>query len=119
VYIQFSGLPVHDQARAKQFYIDNLGCTVAADVRMGGDWRWIELKFGQSETALHFVRAKSETSDDPVMVLVADDVAAVVDELRRRGVDILTEPHSPSWQPGRTVAEFRDSEGNRMMIGSR
>jgi hypothetical protein len=36
-----------------------------------------------------------------------------------RGVEILTEPHSPAWQPGRTVAEFRDSKGNRMVIGSR
>ena len=34
-------------------------------------------------------------------------------------VEILTEPHCPAWQPGRTVAEFRDSEGNRMVIGSR
>jgi ATP-dependent phosphoenolpyruvate carboxykinase len=31
----------------------------------------------------------------------------------------ITEPQEAPWQPGRTVAEFRDSEGNRLVIGSR
>lgn len=121
MHIQFAELPVRDQARAKRFYVDNFACTVAADAPMGGDgWRWIELKFPGSETTLHLVHAKVEdTSDGPVLVLVDDDVAATVEELRSRGVEILTEPHNPAWQPGRTVAEFRDSEGNRMTIGTR
>ncbi|TIX23908.1 MAG: glyoxalase, partial [Mesorhizobium sp.] len=34
------------------------------------------------------------------------------------GVEIITEPQEAPWKPGRTVAEFRDSEGNRMVIGS-
>jgi len=55
----------------------------------------------------------------PALVLVDDDVAATVSALRGKGVEILTEPHRPAWQPGRTVAEFRDSEGNRIMLGSR
>jgi uncharacterized glyoxalase superfamily protein PhnB len=54
----------------------------------------------------------------PVLVLVADDVTGTIQTLRARGVEIVTEPHEPSWQPGRTVAEFRDSEGNRMVIGT-
>lgn len=121
MHIQFAELPVRDQARAKQFYVDNLGCEVAADAPMGSDgWRWIELRFPGSETTLHLVHAKrQDASDGPVLVLVDDDVAATVEELRSRGVEILTEPHRPPWQPGRTVAEFRDSEGNRMVIGSR
>lgn len=82
MYIQFAELPVRDTARAKQFYIDNLGCTLAADVPMGGEGRWVELKLGESETTLHLVRAQADAADDPVLVLVADDVAAVVDKLR-------------------------------------
>jgi predicted enzyme related to lactoylglutathione lyase len=121
MHIQFAELPVRDQARAKQFYVENLGCVVAADAPMGsGGWRWIELRFPGSETTLHFVHAKVEdASDGPVLVLVDDDVAATVEGLRSRGVEILSEPHSPAWQPARTVAEFRDSEGNRMVVGSR
>ena len=120
MHIQFAELPVRDQARAKHFYVDNLGCTVAADAPMGNDgWRWVELGFPGSDTTLHLVRAKEDSSDEPVLVLVDDDVAATVERLRSRGVEILVEPHSPAWQPGRTVAAFRDSEGNHMMIGSR
>jgi catechol 2,3-dioxygenase-like lactoylglutathione lyase family enzyme len=121
MHIQFAELPVRDQARAKHFYVGHLGCTVAADVPIGSDgWRWIELGFAGSETRLHFLRARTgDGADDPVLVLVDDEVTATIDALRTKGVEILTEPHRPAWQPGRTVAEFRDSEGNRIMIGSR
>ena len=120
MHIQFAELPVRDQMRAKRFYIDALGCSVAADAPMGSDgWRWIELKFSGSETTLHLVRAREDASDEPVLVLVDDDVAATVERLRSQAVEILVEPHSPAWQPGRIVAAFRDSEGNHMMIGSR
>jgi uncharacterized glyoxalase superfamily protein PhnB len=53
-----------------------------------------------------------------VLVLVDENVAATIEKLRAKGVEIITEPQEPSWQPGRTVAEFRDSEGNRMVIGT-
>lgn len=125
MHIQFAELPVLDQERAKQFYIDHLGCEVAADVPMGKDgWRWIELSFAGSETNLHFVRREEGgATDEPVLVLVDDNVddnvAATIERLRAMGVEILTEPGNPPWQPNRTIAEFRDSEGNRMVVGSR
>ena len=57
MHIQFAELPVADQARAKRFYMEKLGCEVAADAPMGRDgWRWIELKFPGAETTLHFHR---------------------------------------------------------------
>jgi predicted enzyme related to lactoylglutathione lyase len=88
---------------------------------MGKDgWRWIELKFPGAETALHFVRRNDDApSAEPVLVLVDDDVEATVKFLKSKGVEIITEPQEAPWQPGRTVAEFRDSEGNRLVIGSR
>jgi predicted enzyme related to lactoylglutathione lyase len=121
MHIQFAELPVFDQDRAKGFYVDHFGCEVAADASMGEDgWRWIELKFAGAETALHFLRRKDDApSDEPVLVLVDDNVEATVKALKAKGVEIITEPQEPSWQPGRTVAEFRNSEGNRMVIGSR
>lgn len=121
MHIQFAELPVFDQDRAKKFYTDHFGCEVAADAPMGKDgWRWIELKFPGAETALHFVRRNDDApSAEPVLVLVDDDVEATVKFLKSKGVEIITEPQEAPWQPGRTVAEFRDSEGNRMVIGSR
>ena len=121
MHIQFAELPVFDQERAKRFYVEHFGCTVAADAPIGKDgWRWIELTFPGAETALHFHRRPDETpSEEPVLVLVDDDVAAIVARLRAGGVEIVTEPQEAPWEPGRTIAEFRDSEGNRLVIGSR
>jgi predicted enzyme related to lactoylglutathione lyase len=121
MHIQFAELRVSDQDRAKKFYVDNFGCEVAADQPMSPDgWRWVELKFPGAETSLHFLRRADEVpSAEPVMVLVDDDVEGIIEALRARGVEIVTEPQEAPWQPGRIAAEFRDSEGNRMVIGSR
>jgi predicted enzyme related to lactoylglutathione lyase len=121
MHIQFAELPVFDQERAKKFYTEHLNCQVAADAPMSKDgWRWIELKFAGAQTALHFVRRKDDApSEEPVMVLVDNDVETTVRTLKTQGVEIITEPQEAPWQPGRTVAEFRDSEGNRMVLGSR
>ncbi|WP_332700769.1 VOC family protein [Devosia sp.] len=120
MHIQFAELPVVDQDRAKQFYRDALGCSVVADSPMGADsWRWVELGLPGGQTNLHFIRrADDRPSDVPVLVVMVDNVADSVATLRSRGVTIVTEPHEPAWQPGKTVAEFRDSEGNRMILSS-
>jgi len=121
VHIQFAELPVFDQDRAKAFYVEKLGCGVGADVPMGAadGWRWVELTLSGAQTALHFTRRRDEhPSKDPVMVLVDDDVPATVDALREKGVEIITEPGPAPYDPGRTIAEFRDSEGNRMIVSS-
>ncbi|QDZ01996.1 glyoxalase [Nitratireductor mangrovi] len=121
MHIQFAELPVRDQDRAKAFYGEHFGCRVAADAPMGNDgWRWIELTFEGAETALHFTRRKdNKPSAEPVMVLVDDDVAGTANRLKAAGVEIITEPQEAPWQPGRTVAEFRDSEGNRIVLADR
>lgn len=122
MHIQFAELPVFDQDRAKRFYVENLNCDVAADETMGppGSWRWIELRLPGAVTTLHFIRRHGEApSDEPVLVFVDDDIRGTVESLRAQGVAIITEPAEAPWQPGRTVAEFRDSEGNRMVISSR
>lgn len=119
--VQFAELPVFDQDRAKTFYTEHFACQVAADVPMGKDgWRWIELKFAGADTTLHFLRRQDGApSAEPVLVLVDDDVEATAKALKSKGVAILTEPQEAPYQPGKTIAEFRDSEGNRMVLSSR
>jgi predicted enzyme related to lactoylglutathione lyase len=121
MHVQFAELPVFDQDRAKAFYVDAFDCQVAADQPMGKDgWRWIELRFAGAETTLHFLRRSDEVpSTEPVLVLVDDDLQATIKRLKSQGVEIESGPQQAPWQPGRTVAEFRDSEGNRIVIGSR
>ncbi len=117
MHIQFAELPVYDQDRAKTFYVEKLGFTVAADAPMGGDWRWIEVTPPGAVTNLHFIR-KREESDDPVLVFVDPDVTGIIERLREAGVEITSEPQETPWQPGRIAAEFKDSEGNRIVVGS-
>jgi len=119
MHIQFAELPVIDQDRAKRFYVEKLGCEAAADAPMGGNWRWIELKLPGTQTNLHFHRKRPDADpDEPVLVFVDADVAGTIERLRAAGVEIITEPAEAPWQPGRVIAEFRDSEGNRMVVGS-
>jgi predicted enzyme related to lactoylglutathione lyase len=121
MHIQFAELPVFDQDRAKSFYVEHFGCQIAADQPMGRNgWRWIELKFNSAETTLHFLRRDDEVpSAEPVLVLVDDDVEGTIAALQSKGVEITATPQAAPWQPTRTIAEFRDSEGNRIGIGSR
>lgn len=121
MHIQFAELPVFDQDRAKKFYTQHFGCEVVADVAMGpSGWRWVELKLPGAETNLHFLRRKDDApGEEPVLVFVDNDVEGTVRALKASGVEIVAEPHEPPWQKGRTVAEFRDSEGNRVVLGSR
>ena len=121
MHIQFAELPVFDQDRAKAFYIAHLDCAVAADQQMGeGGWRWIELKLPGAETTLHFLRRPDDApAAEPVLVLVDDNVKATTAALKAGGVKIITEPQAAPWEPGRVVAEFRDSEGNRIVIASK
>ena len=122
MHIQFAELPVSDQERAKRFYVEKLGCEVAADAPMGEDgWRWIELKFPGAETTLHFHRRKDDRpSDEPVLVLVADDVKAAVADLKTKGVEIITEPHGGAVAAGadrrRVSRQRRQPHGDRQPV---
>jgi catechol 2,3-dioxygenase-like lactoylglutathione lyase family enzyme len=123
MHIQFAELPVTDQDRAKDFYIRHLGCTEVSDMPIGADdgWRWLELAFPGSETHLHFHRRDRMhlVEGEPVMVLIDSDVAGTIERLRSEGVEIVSEPGPAPYDPSLTTAEFRDSEGNRMVVSRR
>jgi len=119
VHVQFAELPVADQDRALSFYTEHLGWQAAADVPMGKDgWRWVELSHPGAQTHLHFVRKSPDASDDPVLVLIVPDIDATVEAMRAGGVEILSGPQPAPYAPDTITAEFRDSEGNRMMLSA-
>lgn len=101
MFVQFAELPVFDQDRAKRFYADHFHFQVAADVPMNNDGsRWQELKFPGTEAALHFLRRRDETpSTDPVLLVVAEDAEATVQELALNGVKIATKPGPAPYNP--------------------
>lgn len=120
MHIQFAELAVFDQDRAKAFYVSRFDCSVIADQPIGNSgWRWIELRLPGAVTNLHFVqRGNDDRSAGPVLVLVDEDVEATVQALESRGVEFVTAPMPAPYDPNRLVAEFYDSEGNRIVISS-
>jgi predicted enzyme related to lactoylglutathione lyase len=120
MHVKFAPLPVFDQQRAIAFYTKHLGCKVVVDKSYKDDgWRWIELGFEGADTSLQFEqRSNDMPSAAPILVLVDRNVDEVVAALRAQGVEIITEPQEAPWDKGRRFAEFRDSEGNRIVIGT-
>lgn len=118
MHIKFAKLPVADQDRTKEFYTKNLGCSVGTDSSYEeGGWRWIDLKFGNAGTMLHFDKRQDDSdSDDPVLVLVDPALDDTVATLKANGADIITERKEAPWNSEERFAEFRDSEGNRMVL---
>ena len=119
-------LPAQDLDRARAFYRDKLGLEPVEE-RPGG----LRYQCGSGVFAL-FKSAGASSGQHTQMAFTVDDIEAVVEELRRRGVvfedvdvpglrtvngiaDI--EGNYPSIGRGERAAWFRDSEGNLLGIG--
>ena len=118
-------LPAQNLERAKAFYADKLGLRPAEE-RPGG----VLYRCGGSSFAL-FASAGRASGEHTQMGWTVDDIEAVVDELRRRGVEFEhvdvpglrtvdgiaeVEGNYPSVGVGERAAWFRDSEGNLIGI---
>lgn len=119
-------LPAQNLTRARAFYADKLGLEPAEE-RPGG----LLYQCGNTWFAL-FASAGAASGEHTQMGFEVDDIEAVVDELRRRGVvfeDVNVpglrtvdgiaevEGNYPSKGVGERAAWFRDSEGNLLGIG--
>jgi catechol 2,3-dioxygenase-like lactoylglutathione lyase family enzyme len=119
-------LPAQDLERARAFYADKLGLE-PIERRPGG----LRYQCGSGRFSL-FESAGAPSGDHTQMAWEVDDIEAVVEELRRRGVvfeevDVAglrtvdgiaeVEGNYPSAGVGELAAWFRDSEGNLLGIG--
>ena len=106
------GVPVTDQARAVEFYLDKLGFEKRLDVPMGGNERWIEVAPPGATTTIALVASHEAGVETGVRFTTADadaDHAA----LRANGVDtddVLRWPGVPA------MFTFRDVDGNGLVI---
>jgi lactoylglutathione lyase len=110
------GVPVSDQDRALQFYLDELGFEKRRDVpvpQFGG--RWIEVAPASASVTIALVPARDEA---PAGVqtgirLKTGDAAAVHSELQARGVKVGELLRWPGVPPMFVV---NDQDGNRLEI---
>jgi catechol 2,3-dioxygenase-like lactoylglutathione lyase family enzyme len=110
------GVPVRDQDRALDFYVERLGFEKRRDLplpQFGG--RWIEVAPAGATVTIALVPA-TESAQPGVQTgirLKAGDAAAVQGGLKARGVEVGDLLRWPGVPP---MFELHDQDGNRLVI---
>lgn len=109
-------IPVSDQDRAIDFYVQNLGFQKLADTPFGNGDRWVEVSLGEGHTALALVapRPGDAIGVETGIALDTDDVDALHADLRERGVDVDPEVMRMG-APIPPMFFFRDQDGNKLL----
>lgn len=116
--LKFTTIPVRDQDRALDFYINTLGFTLVTDQPMGPGMRWIEIKPPKGEAGIALFTAPGQ--EDRIGTFTGasfdcDDVEKTYHELVAKGVEFAKPPQRQPWG---TMAIMKDSEGNQIVLGS-
>jgi catechol 2,3-dioxygenase-like lactoylglutathione lyase family enzyme len=116
--LKFVSIPVRDQDRAVDFYVNKLGFALVTDQPMGPGQRWVEIRPPKGEAGVALFTPPGH--EDRVgtflgISLECDDVAKTYDELRAKGVEFDKPPKTESWG---VMAIMRDSEGNQLVLST-
>ena len=113
-------VPVSDQDRAVDFYVNTLGFEKRADVPFGNGDRWVEVVPPGATTAIALMppREGEETGIQTRIALTTDDVDADHAYLLEQGVDADPEVMRMGG-PVPPMFFFRDRDGNRLFIVER
>lgn len=107
-------IPVSDQAVARQFYTERLGCAVVQELPFGPDTLWIRLALPGTTTdivlATWFPQMKPGSLQG--LVVTTGDIARTHAELRRRQLEISEVERRPWGQE----ATFQDPDGNGWIL---
>ena len=111
-------VPVSDQDRAIEFYVETLGFEKRTDVPFGNGYRWVEVAPADAATSIAIVPpppGKPTGSVETGIGLYTDDIDADHGDLKGRGVDVDAEV-SRMGDPVPPVFWFRDPDGNSLMV---
>ena len=111
-------IPVADQDKMIDFYVDTLGLEKRADVPFGNGYRWVEVGPADGQTTIALAPPPEGSPSGNVQTgigLNTDDIDALHAELRERGVDVDAEV-SRMGDPVPPIFWFRDPEGNSLMV---
>jgi catechol 2,3-dioxygenase-like lactoylglutathione lyase family enzyme len=115
--VPLTGIFVHDQEAALDFYTNKLGLEKIQDEPYGEGARWITVS--PAEMGIRIVLKKAEREHEkamvgrsdgaPVLTLGTDDIRAAYERLRERGVRFLGEPYRYPWGTGALLLDQDDS----------
>jgi catechol 2,3-dioxygenase-like lactoylglutathione lyase family enzyme len=113
-HVQLLSVPVTDQSRARDFYVDTLGFTLVGDTAMG-DQRWVQVAPEGAATSITLVTSFPTMPPGSLkgLVLETDDLEADVARLTGLGVPIDGGVQEAPW--GRFVT-FHDPDGNGIVL---
>ena len=110
-------VPVSDQDRALEFYLDKLGFEKRVDVPFGRGDRWVEVGPAGAATTVALIPPRE---GDPIGVetrvaFSTEDIDADHASLSARGVDV-DEQVMRMGDPIPPMFFFRDQDGNRLLM---
>jgi catechol 2,3-dioxygenase-like lactoylglutathione lyase family enzyme len=113
-------VPVSDQDRALEFYLDTLGFEKRSDTPFGRGDRWVEVAPPGAATTIALVPPRE---GEPVGIqtrvgFTTEDIEADHADLRARGCDVDEEVMRMG-APVPPMFFFRDQDGNRFMVVER
>jgi catechol 2,3-dioxygenase-like lactoylglutathione lyase family enzyme len=113
--IQVLSLPVSDQDRARDFYVDVLGMDLLRDAQMGPGMRWVQVAPRGSETTITLVTwfESMPAGSSKGLVLETDDLDGDVERLRGHGLEF---PDGIQQQPWGRFVTFADPDGNGLVL---
>jgi len=116
--IKFMSIPVADQDRALNFYVNTLGFTLQTDQPMGPGQRWIEVRPPKGDAGLALFTPPGHENRIGAFTGVSmecDDVQRTYEELIVKGVEFAKPPKTESWG---VAAIMKDSEGNQIVLST-
>jgi catechol 2,3-dioxygenase-like lactoylglutathione lyase family enzyme len=111
-------VPVSDQDRAIDFYVNTLGFEKRTDTPFGNGYRWVEVAPANGTTTIAIVPpppGKPSGNAETGIALNTPDVDADHADLKSRGVDVDDEV-SRMGDPVPPMFWFRDPDGNSLLI---
>src|SRR5438270_5281104 len=113
--VQVVSLPVSDQDRARDFYVDVLGMDLLRDAQMQPGMRWVQVAPRGGEATITLVTWFDSMTAGSYrgLVLETDDLDADVERLRSHGLEL---PDGIQQQPWGRFVTFTDPDGNGIVL---
>ena len=111
-------IPVSDQDREIEFYVETLGFEKRTDVPFGNGYRWVEVAPADAVTTIALApppEGKPTGNVETGITFQTEDIDAVHADLKAKGVDVDDEV-SRMGDPVPPLFWLRDPEGNSLMV---